>query len=105
MDSSILLYPQTAAGRVSQVSHSWRMVALACSSLWGHVIDFARGAPEWTEELLRRLGKFPIDLYLRSNPLKIETFARELQHFGHARIFYLMQWLCSGHRHQMGTLS
>ena len=72
------------------------MVALACFSLWGHVIDFARGAPEWTEELLRRVGKSPIDLYLQSNPLKIETFARELQHFGQlCEFFYLMQWSSS----------
>ena len=84
MDSPILLYPQTAARRLSQVSHSWRMVALACSSLWGRVIDFARGAPEWTEELLRRVGKSPNELHLQSNPLKTETFARELQLFGQA---------------------
>ena len=95
MDSPMFLYPQTAARRVSQVSHSWGMVALACSSLWGRVIDFARGAPEWTEELLQRVGDSPIDLYLQSNSLKTETFAKELQHFGQARIFYLMQWSSS----------
>ena len=91
VDSPMCYYPQDAARLVSQVSHSWRMVALACSSLWGRVIDFARGAPEWTEELLRRVGQSPIDLYLQSKTLKTETLARGLQHFGQARIFRLMQ--------------
>ena len=61
----------------------------------GRVVDFARGAPEWTEELLRRVGESPIDLYLQSSPLKTETFARELQHFCQARVFCSMQWSSS----------
>lgn len=84
--------PAAVATRLSQVSHSWRMVALGCSSLWGRVIDFARAAPEWTEELLRRVGESPIDLNLQSESLTNETLARALQHFRQARIFSLFRW-------------